>query len=171
MGRLWDKYTGTRYPDSGIAPLPTMELRETLLAINGQDVPFRIRYAFPKEKADLVAEWRVMKPASGSGVSRRQVELRLKIRMRFIPLQREVRTLDEQVQVTWVGDPPKLAVSRESGSGPAPRVAREWTYEKGPDGRRRKVETFRFDSRDMKDPLRNLVLEAGWTWRGVVYRF
>ncbi|WP_030964923.1 hypothetical protein [Streptomyces sp. NRRL S-378] len=171
MGRLWDKYTGTRYPDSEIAPLPTMELREALLAINGQDVPFRVRHALPKEKADLVAEWRVLKPASGSGFSRRQVELRLKIRMRFIPLQREVRTLDEQVQVTWVGDPPKLAVSRESGSGPAPRVAREWTYEKGPDGRRRKVETFRFDSRDMKNPLRDMVLGAGWTWRGVVYRF
>ncbi|MFB8396721.1 MULTISPECIES: hypothetical protein [Streptomyces] len=171
MGRLWDKYTGTRYPDSGVAPRPTMELREALLALNGQDVPFRIRYAFPKEKADLVAEWRVLKPASGSGLSRKQVELRLKIRMRFVPLQREVRTLDEQVQVTWVGDPPKLAVSRESGSGPAPRVAREWTYEKGPDGRRRKVETFRFDSRDMKNPLRDMVLGAGWTWRGVVYRF
>ncbi|MER6254096.1 hypothetical protein ABT224_22340 [Streptomyces sp. NPDC001584] len=171
MGRLWDKYTGTRYPDSGIAALPTMELREALLAINGPDVPFRIRYALPKEKADLVAEWRVLKPAVGSGFTRKQVELRLKIRMRFLPAQREVRTLDQQVQLTWVGDPPRLAVSREFGSGPAPTVSRQWRYEKGPDGRRRKVEMFRFDSRDMKDPLRNTVLEAGWTWRGVVSRF
>ncbi|MFD9083586.1 hypothetical protein [Streptomyces erythrochromogenes] len=171
MGRFWDKCTGTRYPDGGVAPLPTMELRESLLALNGTGVPFRVRHGLSKEKADLVAEWRVLKPASGSGLSRKQVELRLKIRMRFVPLQREVRTLDEQVQVTWVGDPPKLAVSRESGSGPAPRVAREWTFEKGPDGRRRKVETFRFDSRDMKNPLRDMVLGAGWTWRGVVYRF
>ncbi|MFD5618053.1 hypothetical protein [Streptomyces yangpuensis] len=37
--------------------------------------------------------------------------------------------------------------------------------------RRRKVETFRFDSRDMKDPLRDMILGAGWTWRGAVYRF
>ncbi|MFB7175134.1 hypothetical protein ACFCYM_30555 [Streptomyces sp. NPDC056254] len=170
MGRLWDKYTGTRYPDSGVTALPTMELREALLAVNGTDVPFRVRHALAKEKADLVAEWRVMKPAVGSGLSRRQAELRLKIRMRFVPEKREVRTLDEQVQLTWAGDPPRLAVTRESGSGPSMTVSREWTYEKGPDGRRRKVETFRFDSRDMKNPLRDMVLGAGWTWRGVVYR-
>ncbi|APU40039.1 hypothetical protein [Streptomyces sp. TN58] len=64
----------------------------------------------------------------------------------------------------------RLAVTRASGSGPSMTVSREWTYEKGSDGRRRKVETFRFDSRDMKNPLRDTVLGAGWTWRGVAYR-
>ncbi|MFF3432058.1 hypothetical protein [Streptomyces sp. NPDC002602] len=39
--------------------------------------------------------------------------------------------------------------------------------EKGPDGHRHRVETFSFDSRDLKDPLRTTVLDAGWTWRGV----
>ncbi|MFD9637671.1 hypothetical protein ACFWX8_44755, partial [Streptomyces violascens] len=47
-----------------------------------------------------------------------------------------------------------------------PYVGRQWTYEKGPDGHRHKV--VRFDSRHMRDPLRNTVLEAGWTWRGVL---
>ncbi|MDH6544331.1 hypothetical protein M2167_006898 [Streptomyces sp. SPB4] len=31
--------------------------------------------------------------------------------------------------------------------------------------------TFRFDSRDMKDPLRDTVLAAGWTWRGVLLKW
>ncbi|MFD8288960.1 hypothetical protein ACFV2B_12195 [Streptomyces lavendulae] len=30
---------------------------------------------------------------------------------------------------------------------------------------------FRFDSRDMKDPLRDTVLAAGWTWRGVLLKW
>ncbi|MFI1798700.1 hypothetical protein ACH427_15305 [Streptomyces sp. NPDC020379] len=47
-------------------------------------------------------------------------------------------------------------------------LSREWTYERGSDGRRHKVETFRFDSRAMKNPLRDAVLAAGWTWRGVM---
>jgi hypothetical protein len=38
----------------------------------------------------------------------------------------------------------------------------------GPDGRQHKVETFRFDTREMTDPLQNAVLGAGWTWRGVL---
>lgn len=169
MGFL-DKLTGTKYPDSGVAPLPTMEVRAALLALNDTGVPFGVRNAHPAEKADLVAQWRVMEPAVGSALSRKQLERTLKIRMRLVPATREVRTLDEQWTVTWAGDSPRRAVSREYGRGPVPMVAKEWTYERGPDGRRRKVETFSFDTRDMKNPLRNAVLDAGWTWRGVLFR-
>ncbi|MET7973952.1 hypothetical protein ABZW44_12885 [Streptomyces mirabilis] len=46
---FFDKLTGTRYPDSGVVLLPTMELRAALLALNGPDVPFCVRNAFPAE--------------------------------------------------------------------------------------------------------------------------
>ncbi|WP_149830323.1 hypothetical protein [Streptomyces tailanensis] len=31
------------------------------------------------------------------------------------------------------------------------------------------TETFRFDSAELRDPLRNAVLDSGWTWRAVVF--
>lgn len=31
------------------------------------------------------------------------------------------------------------------------------------------METFRFDSAELRDPLQNTVLKWGWTWRGVVF--
>ncbi|MFG2627159.1 hypothetical protein [Streptomyces sp. NPDC048473] len=167
---FFDKLTGTKHPDSGVAPLPTMVVRAALLAINGPDVPYRVRNALPAEKADLMAEWRILEPAVGSSFSRRQVERTIKTRMRLVPSKREVRALDEQWEVTWVGDPPRPAASREYGRGPATTVTKQWTYERGPDGRRHKVETFRFDSREMRNPLQNAVLGAGWTWRGVLFR-
>ncbi|MET8022453.1 hypothetical protein AB0D78_37125 [Streptomyces avermitilis] len=167
---VFDRLTGTKYPDSGVAPLPAMEVRAALLALNGTGVPFGVRNARPAETADLVAEWRIMEPAVGSSLSRKQWERTLKIRMRLVTATREVRTLDEQWAVTWAGDSPRRAVSREYGRGPAPRVSKQWTYERGPDGRRRKVETFSFDSREMKNPLRNAVLDAGWTWRGALFK-
>ncbi|MGW2063772.1 hypothetical protein ACWCO9_24625 [Streptomyces sp. NPDC001937] len=49
MGRLWDELTGTKYPDSDVAPLPTMEVRAVLLALNGSDVPFVVRNGTPKD--------------------------------------------------------------------------------------------------------------------------
>ncbi|MET7890923.1 hypothetical protein [Streptomyces mirabilis] len=52
---FFDKLTGTRYPDSGVAPLPATEVRAALLALNGPDVPYRVRNALPAEKADLKA--------------------------------------------------------------------------------------------------------------------
>ncbi|MEU8906001.1 hypothetical protein ACFYTG_54870 [Streptomyces mirabilis] len=149
---FFDKLTGTKYPDRGVVLLPAMELRAALLALNGPDVPFRVRNALPKEKADLVAECRI-----------REVGVALKTRMRLIPEKHEVRFLDER----WENRSSDHADARY-GRGHAPAVYRQWETKQGPDGRRRKVEAFRFDTREMTDPLRNVVLGAGWTWRGVL---
>ncbi|MER5662086.1 hypothetical protein [Streptomyces mirabilis] len=147
-----------------------MELRAALLALNGPDVPLRVRNALPAENADLVAEWRVLEPATGRGSSRRQLERSLMTRMRLDPERREVRTLDEQWQVTLIGDPPRRSLSREYGRGQSTTVSRQWTYERGIDGRRRKVETFRFDTREMRNLLQQVVLDAGWIWRGMLFK-
>ncbi|MFD9276461.1 hypothetical protein ACFWD7_04110 [Streptomyces mirabilis] len=81
-----------------------------------------------------------------------------------------MRTLDEQWQVTLIEDPPRRGLSREYGRGPSTTVSRRWTYERGTDGRRRKVETFRFDTREMKNLLQQVVLDAGWIWRGMLFK-
>ncbi|WP_416959959.1 hypothetical protein [Streptomyces sp. Agncl-13] len=151
MERLWDKLTGTKRPESDVAPLPSAEVRAALLALNVPDVPYRVRNALPAEKADLVAECRI-----------RRVGVRLKTRMRLDPERNEVRFLDER----WENRPSDSA-NAQYGRGHAPATYRQWETEQGTDGRRQKVEVFRFDTREMTDPLRNAVLAAGWTWRGV----
>ncbi|WP_260146162.1 hypothetical protein [Streptomyces sp. 2132.2] len=167
MGRLWDKYMGTLPATSGAAALPTTELRAALLGLDGAGVVFGVREA-GGGGADLVAEWKVLEPATGSGLGRRQVQRTFKIWMRFVPAEREVRAMDEQWAVTLAGPAPGRAVRRERGRGPIRSVQKQWTLERGPDGRRRKVETFSLDTRDMKDPLRKAVVGSGWGWRGVL---
>jgi hypothetical protein len=73
------------------------------------------------------------------------------------------------LELTRVGKPPGRIVSRRRGIGHR-IVTVSWRrhHERGPDGRRQRVEDFRFDSRDMRNPLQNAVLSAGWTWRGVL---
>ncbi|MET7622344.1 hypothetical protein [Streptomyces sp. NPDC005408] len=144
---------GTRYPDSGVAPLPAVEVSAALLALNGLDVPFVVRDGTPKERADLVAECQLR----GLGVT-------LKTRMRLVPAKHEVRALEER----WESSPEHSRGQYSRGQGPA--VYRQWEYKRGPEGRRHKIETFRFDTREMKDPLRNAFLDVGWTWRGVLIR-
>lgn len=154
MGRLRDKLTGTKHPDNGVAPLSAMEVRAALLALNEPGVPYRVRSASPDEKADLVAECRI-----------RRVGVTLKTRMRLVPEKREVRFLDERWENRSSGQ-----ANAQYGRGHAPAVYRQWEMKEGPDGRQHKVEAFRFDTREMTDPLRNAVLDAGWTWRGVLFK-
>ncbi|WP_223184761.1 hypothetical protein [Streptomyces sp. CBMA152] len=148
--------TGTRYPDSGVKPLPTMEVRAALLALNtnAPDLRFRVRHGIPEERADVVAEFQIP-----------QLNVALKTRMRLVPADREVRVLEER----WEDSPEHSG--RQHGRGHAPAVYRQWSYERGADGHRHKVETFRFDTREMRDPLVKVALDAGWTWRGVIFRW
>ncbi|MDF3303134.1 hypothetical protein P3H78_31920 [Streptomyces sp. K1PA1] len=131
-----------------MAPL---EVRGALLALNAPDVPFRVRNALPAEKADLVAECQI-----------RRVGVRLKTRMRLLSDTQEVRFLHERWENRSSDD-----AHAQYGRGHAPAVYRQWEKEQRPGGKRRGVEAFRFDTREMTDPLQNTVLGAGWTWRGV----
>ncbi|MEU3772329.1 hypothetical protein AB0F11_03750 [Streptomyces sp. NPDC032472] len=167
---LFDKLTGTRHPDGGVAPRPAAEVREALLAVGGADKPYVVRNARPAEKADLVAEWRVLEPAWRNFFLTSRLDRTLKIRLRLVADKREVRALDEQLEVSWIGDTPRIVVSAEASRGQVSTVSKRWTIEKGPDGRRGLTEDFSFDTSDLKDPLREAVLGAGWTWRGVLLK-
>jgi hypothetical protein len=167
---LFDKLTGTKHPSSGVAPRSAEEVRAALLGLNGPDVPYVVRNGTPSEGADLVAEWKIQEPAWRTFFVRTQLSRTLKTRMRLVPANHEVRALDEQWEVTWVGDTPRLARSREYSRGQVTTVSRHWKVERGADGRPQKTEVFRFDPAEMKDPLRDAVLGAGWTWRGVVFK-
>ncbi|WP_394431438.1 hypothetical protein [Streptomyces sp. SGAir0957] len=166
---LFDKLTGTRRPDDGVAARPAAEVRDALLALAGPDVPWTVRAATPGEEADLVAEWRVREPAWQEFFRRRHVDRTVRITMRLAADTREVRALDEQWEVTWHDGTPRFARSREYGRGPSRQISKRHTVERGADGERRLVETFSFDSAEMKDPLRDAVLKSGWTWRAVVF--
>ncbi|MET7635708.1 hypothetical protein [Streptomyces sp. NPDC005078] len=85
----WGKVTGTRYPDTGVASLSTVEVRAALLALNGPEVPYVACNGTPTDCADLVAGCRTL-----------ELGLPLKTRMRPISGNREVRTLDEQREVS-----------------------------------------------------------------------
>jgi hypothetical protein len=165
---LFDKLTGTRQPDDGIAPCTTEEVRAALLSLNRSDAPYVIRDG-AADDADLVAEWRMQEPAWQTLFIESQLTRAIRIRMRLNADDREVRALEEQWEVTRVGDPPRLAISSEYSRGPDRTVSRHWTIERGETGRLEATETFRFDGAELRNPLRNTVLKSGWAWRGVLF--
>lgn len=167
---LFDRLTGTRHPGDGVAPRSAGEVRAALLGLNRPDLPYVVRNATPSEGADLVAEWRIREPAWHTFFARTRPSRTVKTRMRLVPAKREVRALDEEREVTWAGDTPRLVLSREYARGQVTTVSRDWTIGRGADGRLKMTETSRFDSAEIKEPLRSAVLGAGWTWRGVVFK-
>ncbi|THA48358.1 hypothetical protein [Streptomyces sp. A1136] len=153
MGRFTDRWTGTRHPRDGLPARPAPEVRAALLAINDRGVRFVVREGRPGEGAQLVAEFEY--PPLG---------LTLKTRMRLDAARCEVRVLEE----SW--EPGADGARRQYGRGPGHKVYRQWEMKQGADGRRHKTESFRFATQDMRSPLQQAVLDAGWTWRGVLFK-
>ncbi|MEV3856733.1 hypothetical protein AB0J38_20680 [Streptomyces sp. NPDC050095] len=168
MGFL-DKLTGTKRPADGVAPRPAQEVRDALLAQGGGDAPWAVCRAAPDEKAEFVAEWRVREPAWRGFFLDRHLDRTVRIRMRLVPEEREVRALQEQWEVSWVDGTPRFARSREYGRGQGRTVSKQWTFGRDENGGRRLEETFSFDSAELTGPLRDAVLAAGWTWRAVTF--
>ncbi|GGP47363.1 hypothetical protein [Streptomyces sindenensis] len=165
---FFDRLTGTKRPEAGVAPRPTEELRRALLSLNGPDVPYLISGG-AAHGADLVAEWRIAEPAWQHVFVQSQLTHALRIRMRLAEDVPEVRAAEESWEVTRVGNPPRLRASATYGRGGGRTISRRYTLGRGESGRLEATESFSFDSAHLTDPLRNTTLDAGWTWRGVVF--
>ncbi|MBA2944913.1 hypothetical protein [Streptomyces himalayensis] len=164
---FFDKLTGTKHPADGVAPRPVEEVRAALLGVNRPEVPYVIRDA-AAEDADLVAEWRMAEPAWQAIFVESQLTRAVRIRMRLVPENHEVRALEESWEVTRVGNPPELKISGAYSRGPDRTVSRHYTVRREESGSLEATETFRFNGADLRNPLQNAVLKLGWTWRGVV---
>ncbi|MEV1019689.1 hypothetical protein [Streptomyces sp. NPDC050264] len=150
MGFL-SKWTGTRVPDDRVTPEPVTAVRDALLALNSRDMPFSVREGQHGEKADLVAECHI-----------KRVGVRLKTSMRLVPEKHEVRVIHERWENRSAGN-----ANGQYGRGHAPATFTQKETVTGPDGGKQRAEVFRFDTREMTNPLEVTVLRAGWTWRGV----
>ncbi|CAM5456355.1 hypothetical protein SBADM41S_08974 [Streptomyces badius] len=165
---FFDRLTGTQRPEAGVAPRPTEELRRALLSLNGPDAPYLISDG-SAHGADLVAEWRIAEPAWQHVFVQSRLTHAIRIRMRLAEDVPEVRAVEESWEVTRVGNPPRLQASATYGRGGARAISRRYTLGRGESGRLEATESFSFDSAHLTDPLRNTTLDAGWTWRGVVF--
>lgn len=165
---LFDKLTGTRHPAQGASPVPGEELRAALLGLDRPEVPYTIRHG-GGEQCDLLAEWRLAEPAWQQIFMRSQISHAVRIRMRLDHKAHEVRAVEEQWELSRVGTPTRLEATSEYSRGPSRTVSRQWTFGRGASGGLEATETFRFNSAQMRGPLRDTVLASGWTWRGVVF--
>ncbi|SED64467.1 hypothetical protein SAMN04490357_5383 [Streptomyces misionensis] len=165
---LFDRLTGTQHPAEGVSPVTREEMRGVLLGLNQPDVPYVIRYS-AGEQCDLVAEWRLTEPAWRQVFAESQITHAVRIRMRLVREGNEVRALEEQWEIARNGSPAALELSKQYTRGPSRTVSRRWTVGRRENGHLEMAETFRFDSAQLRDPLRDTVLQSGWTWRGVVF--
>jgi hypothetical protein len=165
---LFDWMTGSRAAPAGVERKSTAALRAHLMAVNRPTAPFQIRDGEP-EGVDLVAEWRIVDAKWYEIFAKAGVKRVFKVLMKFDEARGEVRAIDQAWEVEWRAGVPVLSVSGGASRGQSWEKSFETVYAFREDGSYGEVYTYRFDSEEMKEPLRKAVAESGWGWRGVAF--
>lgn len=166
---LFDFITGTKAAPKGVARQPAATLREQLLAINRPTAPWVVRDG-AAEGVDLVAEWKIVDAAWYEIFGKAGLEKAFKILMKFDEAKGEVRAVDQEWTVNWSAGVPALSLAVDTFRGQKTEVSFGTAYAfREEDLTYGKVYDYRFNTGELKDPLRDAALAAGWGWRGVAF--
>lgn len=165
---MFDWLTGTKKPAAGVAARAPGEVRAALLEVNRPTAPFVVRDGAPDE-VDLVAEWKIVDAAWNAVFARAGLQQVFKIFMRLDPAKSELRTVDQEWKVEWVGGAPRLSLSTEKFRGQKVEVSGGQGYAFTEQDQYGQVFNYKFRTGELKRPLRDAATGAGWVWRGVSF--
>ena len=165
---MFDWVTGSKPAPKGVARLPVAALREGLLGVNRPTAPFQVRDGTP-EGVDLVAEWKLVDAQWCQIFAKAGLKKAFKVLMKFDEARGEVRAVDQEFEVEWRAGVPHLHLNAEAFRGQKWEASFETVYAFREDLSFGKVYEYRFSTPEMKDPLGEAALQAGWGWRGVAF--
>lgn len=167
MGLL-DMFTGSKGPAPGAAKIPEAELRTALLALNRDTSPWQVRDGAP-EGCDLVAEWKIVDARWYEIFAKASLSKVFKVLMRLDEAKGEVRSVDQEFTVEWRAGVPALTASVEAFRGQKAEISFGTAYGFTETLAPGQIYTYRFSTREMKEPLQNVATQSGWRWQGVAF--
>ena len=144
------------------------QLRTALLAVNRDTAPFIIRDG-RREGVDLVAEWKIVDARWYEIFAKAGLTRVFKVLMKFDPVLGEVRAVDEAWVVEWRAGVPMLSAEAGWSRGQKWEKSFGTAYAFRETGRYGEVYDYRFDTDELKGPLKEAVRNAGWGWRPVSF--
>ncbi len=163
---ILDLLTSTRRPDKGTPVLPREQVIARLQALNRETAPYCLRDG-KAEGVDIVAEWKIVDARWGDVFAKAGLTKVFRILLRLDEAKHEVRALDREYSVSWSTGVPSLELATSTFRGQTQSVEFGKAYaftEKGQSG---EVYNYRFDTREIKKPIQDIVTGCGWTYKGV----
>jgi hypothetical protein len=161
---LFDKVTGSRTGNPGVAPVPAAELRSALLALGNGD--WQVRDG-ADHHCDLVAEWHTevqqdMGPGEGG------LKAAFRVKMKFHEDKHEVHHNSEQSGSSWHTQNSPGMMNQPGGQfGGQAGFGNNVGY--GAGGQSGAL-GYNFSSSEITHPLRDRVTSLGWGWKAAVFK-
>jgi hypothetical protein len=165
---FWDWYTGTKRPAAGLPAKSAADVKADLLAVNNPTLPFLVRDGAP-ESVDLVAEWRIVDAEWYEIFAKAGLKKTFKVLMKLDDQAKEVRSIDEERSVEWHAGVPTLSLKKTFSRGQSWHVSRGTVYGITKQGTFGEIYRYNFSTSEIKSPLQDAAIKAGWIWRGVAF--
>ncbi len=165
---LFDFLRGIKRPPAGTPAAPAEDLRAALLDLNRDSAPWRV-IPCDDDSCDLIAEWRIVDATWYEIFAKAGLEKVARVKLRLDPARHEVRALDEEFEISWRAGVPELHLSAQAFRGRKSEVSFGTAWAFTEELRPGQVYKYRFNSSELKTPLREVVLAHGWTWRPVAF--
>ena len=165
---LFDIFTGVKRPPADRAPAPADDLRQALLAVNRESAPFRV-VPCDDDRCDFVAEWRIVDARWYEIFAKAGLKKVFRVKMRLDEARHELRAVEEEYSIEWRAGVPHLSLAASAFRGRKSEVSFGTAYAFTEELRPGQVYKYRFNSAELKKPLQEATLGAGWTWRPVAF--
>jgi L-rhamnose mutarotase len=165
---IFDWMTGSRSAPEGVPRETAAALRTRLMALNRDTSPIQIRDG-KREGVDLVAEWKIVDAKWYEIFAKAGIQRVFKVLMKIDEAQGVVRSADQEWLVEWRAGVPDLSLAASGFKGQKWEKSFESVYAFREDGSWGEIYSYKFDTGEIKGPLKKAVGEAGWGWKGVAF--
>jgi hypothetical protein len=167
MGFL-DRLSSTKRPQPGTTVLPASQVHAALLSLNRASAPYQIVDG-STEGVDLIAEWKIVDAQWYEIFAKAGLSKVFRIYMKLDEMNHSVRTSDREYSVSWSAGVPSLSLSATAFKGQMQKVEFGTAYAFTEELEPGQVYKYRFDTREIKEPLQKAVTRCGWTYQGVAF--
>ncbi|MEO6013754.1 MAG: hypothetical protein ABIQ30_09255 [Devosia sp.] len=165
---LFDVFTGSKPAVGGVAKRPAADLRTALLALNRDSAPWQVRDG-AAENCDLVAEWRIVDARWYEIFAKASLTKAFKVLMKFDEAAGEMRSVDQEWTVEWRAGVPGLSLAASAFRGQKTEISFGAAMGFREDFSPGVIYEYRFATKEIKEPLQEVVTKSGWGWKGVTF--
>lgn len=165
---FWDFLTGTKRPPSGTPVLSQPEVLTKLLSLNRPTAPYQLIDG-KAENVDLIAEWKIVDAQWYEIFAKAGLTKVFRIYLKLDPQAHQVRARDREYTISWSAGVPTLAIAASTFKGQQTSIEFGKAYAFTENLTPGQVYNYRFDTREIKQPIQDAVTSCGWTYKGVAF--
>ena len=146
----------------------THTVYDRIMALNRPTAPYQIIDGKAKG-VDLIAEWKIVDVRWYEIFAKANLTKVFRIYMKFDPGKREVRTMDEELNVSWRAGVPSFSAQASFFRGQKTSFSFGTGYAFTENLAPGQVYKYKFNTNELKKPIQDAIAACGWTYKGVTF--